>query len=107
MPFTQHAPVSAPYTRIESTLLAQTVPVRPLEANTDRIATFLDQPLDALGLTKRCANALFRAGLKQVFEVLDWTERDLRSLPNFGPASIKLLRQSLGDYGLDLRKREP
>ena len=106
MPFTQHAPTGATYTHIEPMVRAAPLPPVPLQAGADRIAAFLELPLDALGLTKRSTNALFRAGVRQVFELLDWTERDLRSLPSFGPASVQLLRQALAGYGLDLRRVE-
>jgi len=106
MPSTQHAPTGATYTHIESMVRAAPLPQVPLQAGADRIAAFLELPLGALGLTKRSTNALLRAGLRQVFEILDWTERDLRALPCFGPGSVQLLRQILSDYGLDLRQRE-
>jgi len=107
MPFTQHAPIGAAHTRIETMMRAESTPRVPLQVGPDRVAAFLELPLDALGLTKRSANALFRAGLRHVFEILDWTERDLRSLPSFGPASVQTLRQALSDYGLDLRQLQP
>ena len=56
-----------------------------------------------LGLTKRAAKALFHAGIHDIHELTDWTERDLRSLPSLGATSVERLRQHLFARGLSFR----
>lgn len=51
-----------------------------------------DLPLDALGLPKRAVNALRAGGITSFAEIVEWPERELRALPNCGPATMTALR---------------
>ncbi len=57
-----------------------------------------------IGLPQRACNALRLAGLSTLDEVAEWSLRDLRSLPQMGPASIAVLEDALHARGLDLRQ---
>ena len=54
------------------------------------------EPLQNTGLTKRALNALMRGGIKTLEDAAEWSDRDLLSLPNFGPTSVASLRRLLG-----------
>jgi DNA-directed RNA polymerase alpha subunit len=47
-------------------------------------------------LSKRALNALIRGGIQTLEEAAEWSDRDLLSLPNFGPASVACLRRLTG-----------
>lgn len=49
-----------------------------------------------LSLPKRARNALLRAGIRTLAEAIEWSDRDLLSLPHFGPASVTGLRAHIG-----------
>lgn len=67
-------------------------------------AEVLSMPLSVLGLPKRATNALLRSGIMRLSDVTEWTERDLKTLPNFGPTSAHDLQIRLADMGLHLRE---
>jgi hypothetical protein len=58
------------------------------DAVKDRAADIL---LDA-NLPKRAVNALIHGGVRTLEEAAEWSDRDLLSLPHFGPASVASLR---------------
>ena len=45
-------------------------------------------PIEMLGLTTRSQNALYRAGLRTVDQLLSCTEEELYAIPNLGKKSI-------------------
>lgn len=49
-----------------------------------------------LSLSKRACNALLRAGIRTLEDAIEWSDRDLLSLPNFGRASVACLRAHIG-----------
>jgi DNA-directed RNA polymerase alpha subunit len=49
-----------------------------------------------LSLPKRARNALLRAGIRTLEEAIEWSDRDLLSLPHFGRASVACLRAHIG-----------
>jgi DNA-directed RNA polymerase alpha subunit len=53
-------------------------------------------PLLSTELPKRALNALMRGGIQTLEEAAEWSDRDLLSLPNFGPVSIAALRRLTG-----------
>lgn len=65
-------------------------------------------PLQNTGLSKRALNALMRGGINTLEDAAEWTDRDLLSLPNFGPASVVSLRRLIGQRSMqgDERHRE-
>lgn len=68
-------------------------------------AMLFDLPLDALGLPKRALNALRAGGITSFAEILEWPERELRALPNCGPATIAALRQIAARAGIPFGRR--
>jgi len=54
-----------------------------------------ERPLTEVPLPKRAVNALLRGGVRTLEEAGEWTDRNLLSLPNFGPASVASLRALL------------
>lgn len=61
-------------------------------------------PPDALrlqnsGLSKRALNALTRGGIRTLEDAAEWSDRDLLSLPHFGPTSVAALRRLIGQRG--------
>ena len=67
---------------------------------------FLDRPVSSFGLSLRASNALTRAGISTAGDAVQWTVRDLRTLPGFGPASAAALQSVLAALGLRLREPE-
>ena len=53
--------------------------------------------IEALSLPKRATNALVRAGIRTLQDAAEWSDRDLLSLPHFGPTSVARLRAHDGD----------
>lgn len=49
-----------------------------------------------LSLPARARNALLRAGIRTLQDAAEWSDRDLLSLPHFGPASVARLRAQAG-----------
>ena len=60
-------------------------------------------PLAALGLPQRALNAMRAAGLCTLRDTADWSARDLKSLPQVGPAALALLQEALHAAHLDLQ----
>ena len=59
----------------------------------------LDRPLEDLNLSMRTANALKRANINTVSQVLALTDNDLLGLRNFGQKSLDELRDALALHG--------
>jgi len=59
----------------------------------------LDRPLEDLNLSMRTANALKRANINTVSQVLALTDNDLLGLRNFGQKSLDELRDALSVHG--------
>jgi len=59
----------------------------PKDAAMDLALTVAD-----LGLPVRAVNALRAGGIETLRDVVEWPERELRALPNCGPATIAALR---------------
>ena len=76
------------------------------EGKSSRRLGSLDRPVSSLGLALRASNALSRAGIQTVGEVVHWTVRDLKTLPGFGPASVIALTAALNAMDLSLREAE-
>ena len=71
-----------------------------------RTFAYLDRPIASFGLPLRASNALIRAGVLTAGDAVQWTVRDLRTLPGFGPASVAALQSGLQAMGLGLRQPE-
>jgi len=67
---------------------------------------YRNRPISSFGLSRRASNALTRAGISTAGDVVQWTVRDLRTLPGFGPASVIAVQSVLGAMGLSLREAE-
>src|SRR5205823_2471001 len=59
----------------------------------------LDRPLEDLDLSMRTANALKRANINTVSQVLALNDSDLLGLRNFGQKSLDELREALTAHG--------
>jgi len=62
--------------------------------------------INDLGLSKRTANALIKAGFASIPQLLQKTERELITLRSFGEKAIEEVKDCLKEKGLEL-KREP
>jgi len=60
-------------------------------------------PIDALELPSRARNAFRAGGIATLLDASCWSERDLQSLPQMGPAAIRTLREALTRAGLSLQ----
>ena len=88
---TQYAHSVAVYGRDATDLgLEEITP--PVEDDTDR-------PLEDLNLSMRTANALKRANINTISQVLALSDNDLLGLRNFGQKSLDELRAALIDHG--------
>lgn len=63
----------------------------------------LMQPIETLKINKRTYNCLFAEGIKTIGELLNWSERDLLRLPNFGRVSLRSLLPELERLNLRLK----
>lgn len=54
-------------------------------------------------LTCRTQNALYVEGIYQLSELSNWSERELRKIPNLGKKSIEELKLILANRGLSLK----
>jgi DNA-directed RNA polymerase subunit alpha len=88
---TQYATSVAGYGRDISEIDIDEI-VAPAEEETDR-------PLEVLNLSMRTANALKRANINSISQVLAMSDNDLLGLRNFGQKSLDELRQALMDHG--------
>jgi DNA-directed RNA polymerase alpha subunit len=59
-------------------------------------------PIKALGLPTRALNAFRAGGIETLLDASCWSERDLRSLPQMGPAALRTLGEALTRAGLSL-----
>jgi len=64
---------------------------------TDR--AMLSTPISELGLSRRGENALKQAGIQTLQDVLEWTERELRTLRNCGPVTVSRLKSLIETAG--------
>ena len=62
-------------------------------------------PIGALELPSRARNALRAGGIATLLDASCWSERDLRSLPQMGPAAIRTLCEALARAGLSLQPK--
>ena len=70
------------------------------------ITTLLSSlPIESLELPSRACNALRAGGIATLQDASYWSERDLRSLPQMGPAAIRTLCEALSRAGLSLQPR--
>ena len=69
----------------------------------DQMPDFQSKPLTALGLPMRALNAMHAAGILTLRDAANWSLRELQSLPQFGPASIRTLGDALARAGLSLQ----
>ena len=74
--------------------------------NNRSIPTFPSSlPIESLELPSRAYNALRAGGIATLQDASYWSERDLRSLPQMGPAAVRILCDALAHAGLALQPR--
>ena len=64
----------------------------------------LTQSIDALELSVRSKRCMERLGIKTIGELLENSESELLSAPNFGQTSLNEVRQKLSEMGLALKE---
>ncbi len=77
-----------------------------IEEMTPPVEDEADRPLEDLNLSMRTANALKRANLNTISQVLALSDADLMSLRNFGQKSLDELRASLAEHGYTMPQAE-
>jgi DNA-directed RNA polymerase subunit alpha len=95
---TQYATVVARYGR-DMADLALEEGAAPVEDDTNR-------PIEILMLSMRTTNALRRANITTIAQVLAMTDNDLLHLRNFGQKSLVELRDALAAHGYEIRSEE-
>jgi DNA-directed RNA polymerase subunit alpha len=95
---TQYATVVARYGR-DMADLALEEGATPVEDDTNR-------PIEILMLSMRTTNALRRANITTIGQVLAMTDNDLLHLRNFGQKSLVELRDALAAHGYEIRSEE-
>lgn len=64
----------------------------------------LDTPVELLNLSTRSSQCMERLGIDTVGELIQRTEEDLMSTPNFGRTSVSEIKTKLAEMGLGLRE---
>jgi DNA-directed RNA polymerase subunit alpha len=64
----------------------------------------LDTPVELLNLSTRSSQCMERLGIDTVGELIQRTEDDLLSTPNFGRTSVSEIKTKLAEMGLGLRE---
>jgi DNA-directed RNA polymerase subunit alpha len=70
-----------------------------IEDLTPAVEEEVDKPLEVLNLSMRTANALKRANINTISQVLALSDNDLLGLRNFGQKSLDELRDALSEHG--------
>jgi DNA-directed RNA polymerase subunit alpha len=63
-------------------------------------------PIEELGLKERTKNALRRAGINTLGELLSASQEELKALPSFGDKAMEEVREKLYTLGLTLREKK-
>lgn len=58
------------------------------------IRSLFNSPVQDIGLPMRVANGLEAAGFRTVWQVLHTNDRTLRKIPQFGPRTIKQIKDA-------------
>lgn len=61
-------------------------------------------PITDLGLTVRVTNCCLNSGIKTVKQLINFTEKDLINIRNFGITSLSEIKYKLEEHGLSLRE---
>jgi len=77
----------------------------PAGAQDEELQEKLSMPVELLGLSTRCRKCMERLKIKTVGELIEHTEEELLSAPNFGRTSIAEIRDKLAELGLALREQ--
>lgn len=60
--------------------------------------------IEEAGFSNKAYNALARMGLKNLGDVCEKTEEDLKKRRSLGPKTLKIIKDVLESYGLELKK---
>lgn len=66
----------------------------------------LEMVIEELELSKRSSNALKRAGVNTIEELMDKTEEDLMKYRNLGKKSLAEIKEKLEEIGISLKEKE-
>ncbi|MDR1952660.1 MAG: DNA-directed RNA polymerase subunit alpha [Elusimicrobiota bacterium] len=72
----------------------------------DEPSSVLNQSLSVLDLSTRAANALKKAGIKTIEQLVKITEEDMNGFKNFGDKSIEEIKDKLAELGLSLAEQK-
>lgn len=61
-------------------------------------------PLELIGIPDDVADAFYAHGISSVDELCEWSEKELRVLPQIGPKSLTIIRERLRENGFELRQ---
>ncbi len=79
----------------------------PTTATRDADDADLGKSVDDLEISARVRNVLKGADLRTIRQVLEWTEQDLRRLPNFGRKMLADLQLGLARIGRHIGELAP
>lgn len=63
----------------------------------------LGKTIEEMGLSIRALNCLRRAGIKNLGELVQYTESDLMRMKNFGQKSLDEIKEKVKTYGLEIK----
>ena len=66
---------------------------KPARRSLPAIPSLNPVPISELGLPTRACNALRSWGIDCLGDLLQWSERELRTLPNCGPITIQAIQE--------------
>ena len=78
----------------------------PAAIASPEMADALTRPIDEMELSVRSLKCARTLGIETVGDLIQKTEKDLLSCPNFGQTSLNEVKQKLASYGLSLKSRE-
>jgi len=74
------------------------------EAPSDEMREVLNMPIELLSLSTRSRKCMERLTISIVAQLVEHTEEELLTTPNFGRTSINEIKAKLAEYGLTLRE---
>jgi DNA-directed RNA polymerase subunit alpha len=74
------------------------------EAPSDEMREVLNMPIELLSLSTRSRKCMERLTIATVAQLVEHTEEELLTTPNFGRTSINEIKAKLAEYGLTLRE---
>ena len=70
-------------------------------------AMYLDFPIMELGLGTYTVNSLARRNIEIVKDLIQYTELELKRIPQLGPERVTMIKTRLSELGLSLQTSQP